>query len=384
MKRQLNIYLVVFVLVSVLLVFIFWNRNQTVSVLEPADSIKIGFIGPLTGDAAQWGIPPYRGAQLAIEEINKNGGVHGSMLELIAEDSACDPRRGVDGFNKVIADPRVHVVIGGVCSGVTLAIAPIAEEHGIVLISPGSTSPNITTAGDYVFRIVPSDSLRGEVFAHYVFDDLHLKRVGYLYMNNESGLVNYESFKEVFDRLGGVIINVQQHEQDSIDVETPLLKISLSDPEAIVVVTHFKDALAIMKQVKESGINLPLFFQTEAVDDQSVIDSAGQSAEGIQYILSYTPESRELQSFIDLYTLSFDDTPGVYAPEGYDIINLVVTAINSPLGSDNSQLIKDYLYNVHDYHGASGIITFDENGDVQKPMAIMKILDGHKELVTVK
>ena len=135
---------------------------------KKVEFIKIGAILPLTGDAAQWGIPPQKGAELAVEEINKAGGINGKKLKLIVQDTKCEPKAGVSSFQKLISDKEIRIVIGGVCSSVTLAVAPIAEKNKILLISPASTNPKITNAGDYIFRVIPSDDLRGKVFAEYL------------------------------------------------------------------------------------------------------------------------------------------------------------------------------------------------------------------------
>src|SRR6516162_5295367 len=119
--------------------------------LRAAEPITIGAVLPLSGDAARWGIPPRNAADLAIDEINGAGGIDGRTLRLMAEDDRCQPADGVAAFNKIMAAVTTPVILGAVCSSSTLTIAPLAEASKTVLISPASTSPKVTNAGDFVF-----------------------------------------------------------------------------------------------------------------------------------------------------------------------------------------------------------------------------------------
>src|SRR3984893_17150063 len=122
-----------------------------------SDPITIGAVLPLTGEAAHWGIPAGTGAELAVHEINAAGGIRGRSLALVVEDDRCNPAEGVLAFNAIMASAKPPVaVLGAVCSAVTLALAPLVQSRKVVLISPASTSPKLTGAGDFIFRVVTS------------------------------------------------------------------------------------------------------------------------------------------------------------------------------------------------------------------------------------
>jgi len=346
---------------------------------EPGE-IKIGAILPLTGDAAQWGIPPLRGAELAVREINETNFLN-FKLTLIVEDGKCNPKEAVSAFNKIITVDKVKLVMGEVCSGATLAIAPIAEKNRILLISPASTNPKISEAGDYIFRVIPSDALRGAVFAEYVFNKGY-RRVGIIYINNEGGKGNRDSFKERFEDLGGQIVIEEIYEPGSTDMRAQLTKIKRISPEVVVVVSYPSDTYILMKQAKELGLNIPLYFQTEAVEDPNVLREAGNAAEGVIYILPAPAEGEKTDEFIQRYERVYGIKPELFAAEGYDIIWLIANAIKET-GKTDPGSIKDYLYKVKNYQGASGIITFDKNGDVLKPMAIKTIKNGKPVLIEI-
>lgn len=364
------------ILLIVIVAFILQVDNQQQEV------IKIGAILPLTGDAAQWGIPPQKGAQLAVEQINKKGGINGRHLELIIEDSRAEPKEGISAFNKLIAIQDTKIVIGAVASSVTLAIAPLAERNQVLLISPASTSPKISQAGDFIFRVIPSDDLRGKVFAEYLFNDANIHSISILYINNEGGVGNKETLKNRFVQLGGEIVTEEAYSQTATDLRTQLTKIKSAQTQALVVVSYPKDTILVIKQSLELNLGKPLYFQTEAVEDPQVLREAGVAAEGAIYILPAAAKGEMSTKFSKNYQKKYGQEPGLFAAEAYDIVYLIASAleVNSEMNVP-SDVIRDYFYNLKGYSGASGKIAFDENGDVQKPMAIKQIINGQPYLI---
>lgn len=349
---------------------------------DGTEDIKIGVILPLTGSAAQWGGPARDGILLAVDDVNAKGGIKGRKLSLEIEDDRCDPTTGVSAIQKILASRKPIAVSGAICSSVTLALAPVAESNKIVLISPGSTSPLLTTAGDYVFRVIPTDALRGKVFAEYVYSQGH-KKVSLLYINNDGGLGNKESFTENFQRLGGTIISVDAYPQDSRDMRAQLTKIKQAKPDAVVVVSYPDDTPIVLRQAQELALGVPLYFQTEALDDLAVIQNAGNAAEGATYILPAKAEGTAATDFASKYKQKYGRDPETFAAESYDTIRLMASILeNSPEATPDA--LKAGLYKTQNYPGASGTITFDSNGDVIKPMAIRRIANGRPETISTK
>jgi len=347
--------------------------------------IQIGAILPLTGNAAQWGTPARDGAQLAVDEINAAGGVKGRQVAVTFEDDRCEPKDGVSAFNKLLAAQQARVILGAVCSSVTLAVAPLAERSHVVLISPASTNPKITAAGDFIFRVIPSDNLRGEVFADYLYQDRGLRSVAALYINNEGGVGNRDAFRSRFTQLGGRIETEEAYAQDATDVRSQLTKLKSSSAEALLVVSYPRDTILVMKQARDLDVRKPLFFQTEAVEDPSVLREAGAAAEGATYILPASAAGDAPQRFIQAYQKKYNRKPELFAAEAYDAIRLVVAALQADqTGSGSPGAVRDFLYKARNWPGASGTITFDQSGDVSKPMAIKQIVKGESQLLIQK
>ena len=360
-----------------------WN-----AVLSAADSdqISIGAVLPLSGDAAHWGIPARTGAEMAVEEINHAGGIGGRSLALVVEDDRCSPADGVSAFNTIMASAKSPVaLLGAVCSGVTLALAPLAEFRKVVLISPASTSPKLTGAGNFIFRVVPSGSVRGQVFAEYLYRDRGLRKLAVLYINNEGGIGGSTVFKARFTQLGGTVASELPYAQGTTDLRAQLDEIKTANTEGVLIGSYPPDTVAVLQQAREIHLQQPLFFTTEAVQNPEVLRQAGDAAEGATYILAAPAAGEAVEKFTAAYEAKFGKEPELFAAEGYDVIRLIAEAIAGTTAESLSVSgIRDFLRRVRDYAGASGTITFDENGDVIKPYGIKRIEDGNPKTILVR
>jgi branched-chain amino acid transport system substrate-binding protein len=266
-----------------------------------------------------------------------------------------------------------------------LAIAPFAETRKTVLISPASTSPKLTNAGDFIFRVVPSASLRASVFAEYLHNERGLRRLAALYIDNEGGIGASSAFKAQLTQLGGAVVLEQIYAQGATDVRAQLTTIKAANADGVVVGSYPPDTVLVLRQARELGLPQPLFFQTEAIQNPDVLRDAGDAANGAVYILAAPASSEARASFTRAYEAKFGKKAELFAAEGYDIVRLVAQAMaaakDEPISGSR---IRDFLYQVRSYAGASGAITFDKNGDVIKPFAIMTIEAGSPKTIVVK
>jgi branched-chain amino acid transport system substrate-binding protein len=354
------------------------------TVAAESDTVTIGAVLPLTGEAAHWGIPPRNGAEIAVEEVNRAGGVGGRKLALVVEDDRCQPAEGISAFNKIMAAANPPAILGAVCSGVTLAIASLAEANKTVLISPASTSPKVTDAGDFTFRIIPSGNLRAKILAEYIYHERGLRRLAVIYIDNEGGIGGSSAFKAQFTQLGGTIAIEETYAQGATDVRAQLAKIMAANADGVIVGSYPPDTVLIMRQARELGLQQPLFFTTESAQNPDVLREAGDAANGAIYILAAPAAGEAPERFMRDYEQKFKHKPELFAAEGYDIVRLVAAASIATGPSHSGPGIRDFLYRVRDYAGASGIITFDQNGDVIKPYAIRTIEAGIPKTIFVK
>lgn len=380
--QKFPVFLIVVLIVTLSFAIIFSG-----CVKKEEKEIKIGAILPLTGDAALYGKSIKKGIDLAVDQINSKGGIKGSKVSVIFEDSKAVPADGVAAFQKLINIHKVSAVIGDAVSSVTLAFAPIAEKNKIVILSPLSSSPVLTDAGDFIFRNVPSDLYGGKVAAYFAVKDQGWKKLAILYINNDFGVGLKRVFSENVETLGSEIVASDAYEQGAKDFRTQLLKIKSTNPEAVFIV-GYGEVPQILIQAKEIGLKTK-FLGTGLLEDPNVIKLAKNAAEGIyftqlQYDASLTDSL--VKDFVDAFTKKYNAKPDIIAAYGYDAMKVLTYAME---GSNlTSEGIRDQLYKVKNYHGVTGDITFDKNGDVIQPMGIKTVRNGefvwHENKVSIE
>jgi branched-chain amino acid transport system substrate-binding protein len=328
------------------------------------DTIKVGFVGPLTGGAAFFGVPASQSIMMAAEEINAAGGVNGQMLEVILEDGQCDGAEAVNTYMKLQSVNDIDAVIT-MCSPELLALAPVAAGDNVLVISPSATAPSITDVGAHVFRLAPSDALQGTVGAE-MLDDAGYEEIGILYINHDYGV----GLKDVVsDALGDKIVAAEAFEPDATDFKTQLTK--LQDVDAIYLVAFPKEGQIILKQMVELGIDVPII-ASEAIKDDVILEVG----EGI-LITVPSSQGNGYEEFAAAYEARFDEAASLFTGESYDVIYVIAEAAKI-----NSDDLVAGMQEVTSYDGVAGFVVFDEFGDIEKPYNLLTIEDG--EFVVVE
>ena len=355
-KKRLGIAVVILVVVIIGLVIGFSGDDNDVE----AAPLKIGVMIPLSGQLGNYGEAARKSILLAHEELGAN-------IELIIEDTKCDSKEALTSISKLININGVKAIVGPFCSSETLPSAPIANQNKIPIISPAATSPEITNAGDYVFRTAPSDLFQGKFGAELVFDR-GLKKAAMLYSNEEYGVAITRVFKEEFEKLGGQIVADESFLPEEKDLKTQLIKIKSSDADAIYIASAATETTAIsLKQMKELGMTVALF-GTETLNGPDTLE-AGDAAEGL-IITSVNPGT---DNFADRYRAKYNEEPGVFTPHTYDAYRAIAIAIKS--GATTGEEIKNKLYTI-EFDGESGHIAFDENGEVSSDYQLLQVKNG--------
>lgn len=339
--------------------------------------IKIGWIGPLSGQYASYGKMVKVGTEIAVEEINASGGINGKSLVVIYEDDQLDPKKGVAAFNKLVSVHKVPLVIQAAGSNVMLAEAPIAERKRVVLISPTCTNPKISEAGDYIFRIAPSDLYQGKVIAQVAREELKAKSATVLYINNDYGVGLKDVFIARFEELGGTIAVSEGFAPDTKDFRTSLGKVKAAKPDVVFLSSLYQEAALILKQAKELGIPVQ-FIGGDGCFALELIQRAGDAAEGMLVVnMHWDPNSSEplVSGFVSKIKEREGKEPEVYAALGYDCIKVVADAIKR--GGTSSEAIKEALYVTEGFSGITGPTTFDEKGDATKEYDLFTVDSGH-------
>ncbi len=324
-----------------------------------SDTIKVGFIGPLTGDSAAVGSDLLNGVKLAISEANAKGGINGKQVQLIAEDGKCAGADAANAAQKLVNVDHVAVIMGGQCSGETLAVAPIAEAGKVVIISSYSSSPKVTDAGPYVYRDYPSDALKTQAMAKY-FADNNIKKIAMISENTDFASAFRDALKKSVD-TGAVVFDevVEPGTKDFRSLMTRLkdVKFDMFFPNAQT------DAVmaAMMQQLREQGIKQPAI--THDVGDSITLGKiAGSAVEGMRVI--NVPTFGEGQPFETTFTQAYGTPQATIAlaAHAYDATNIILQAMTT--GAMDGTAVKQYLDTMTPYKGVIGTFHFDANGDV--------------------
>ena len=335
--------------------------------------IVVGVAAPLTGEVASYGDWCRKASMIAQEEVNSEGGIQGKPLRLIFEDSKCEPKEGVTVAKKLIDVDKVSVIIGEICSSVTLAMAPVAEQNKVILFTPISSNYKITYAGDYIFRLAPSDALQGTIIAKWA-EKLGFNTAGILYNNNDYGKGLEDAFKKDFESLGGKVLASESYEENSKDFRTQLTKIKNVKPDFIFAPAYPAEAGPILRQRKELGIRIPLI-GTDPYHDPTVFQTGGDATEGILFTDVASGSGPVWETFSIKYKGKYGEEPNIVAAEAYDAVKVVAYVMGKEgIKADD---VKRGLYNLKGYVGATGKIEFDKNGDcITKTFQKFKIENG--------
>lgn len=372
------IWSVIVVIVLVLGYVLFVPRTKTPAVSDlPTTTVKVGGVVPLTGDGAAYGLPVQRAASLAVNEINLAGGVKGEPLEIVWEDGKCDAKEATSAARKLVTIDKVAIILGGVCSSETLAMAPITEAEKVIVLSPSSTSPDITTAGDFVFRTAPSDALAGRVAAEYAVKKFSAKKAAIISETKDYTQGLRRVFKEVFTALGNTVVADEVYNTGDTNFRSQLLKIKATNPDVLYLLPQTPaSGVLILKQLKDLKMKTQLL-TAEVLIGRDAVKEQGSAMEGLVGVEQYFDEKGErAQTFLKKYKETYNEEPPFpsFMANMYSQVYLVKEAMEK-YGQDTEK-IRDYFLSLKGWEGALGRLTFDQNGDPLSSYAVKKVEGG--------
>ena len=334
--------------------------------------VKLGAILSLQGAGAPYGQSIQRAVEMAVEHINAAGGVHvfevgQKPLILLVRDDQSQPAIGVQAAQELIEE-GVVAVIGAVVSDVTLALAPVFQQAEIILMSPASSTPKLSSAGDFIYRNFPSDALEALNTADYVFNVVHVPEAAVIAQQTEFGLGQKNSFIQRFRLLGGRALGQESYPADA-SAETIAMHVGrllAEDPPAIYIAGYTADTAMVARAIREAGSDAPLF-GTGAVLPADLVAAGGDAVEGLafpQAPFDIESSADNVRKFVADYQTKYGMMPDVYAAHGYDAVQIIAQALGEA-GTD-SQELRFYLNSMNPYEGLAGVTAFDENGDVRK------------------
>ena len=328
-----------------------------------ADNIKIGLAGPVTGAVAQYGDMQFIGAQMAIEQINKEGGVNGQQLEGIVYDDACDPKQAVAVANKIVND-EVSFVVGHLCSSSTQPASDIYEDEGILMITAASTSPDITSRGyELVFRTIGLDSLQGPTAGNFIADTVKPKNVAVIHDKQQYGEGIATAVKETLEKKGVKVGLFEGINAGDKYFSSMISKLKQENVDFVYYGGYHPELGLLLRQAKEKGLNVR-FMGPEGVGNKEISAIAGPASEGLLVTLpkSFDQDPRN-QKLVDAFKAKKQDPSGPFVFPAYAAVQVIAEGIEKAGSTDTAKVAEALRSNTFDT--PTGNLSFDEKGDLK-------------------
>lgn len=339
------------------------------------DKIIIGGIGPLTGDAASYGISVKNGCQIAIDEINAAGGVNGKQLELLFEDDVCDEEKSISAYNKLM-DSGINVLVGAVTSGCSIAVSEVSVSDNILQITPSGSAMDCTKHPN-AFRICFTDPLQGEIMAQYIADK-GFKNPAIIYdVASDYSKGIHDSFIAKAAEVGLTIAADESFTSGDVDFKTQLTKIKSSNADCLFLPIYYTEVGYISEQAPTVGVELP-YFGCDGWDGViNQLNGNTANIEGATFLTPFvaTSTNEKVQSFVKAYEAKFKATPDQFAADGYDAIYAVKAAVEAANGDLSGDALIAAMTQIN-VAGITGDMSFTAEGEPNKSARVAVISNG--------
>lgn len=355
-----------------------------VSVFAEEETFKIGGIGPMTGAAATYGAAVENGIQLAVDEINAEGGINGTKIEFKMEDDEHDAEKSVNAYN-TLKDWGMQMLVGTVTSAPCIAVEAEAANDNMFLLTPSATAID-SIAGENAFRVCFSDPAQGTKSAQYIGENKIATKVAVIYDGSDpysSGI--YESFQAEAENQGLEVVAAEAFTADSkTDFKVQIQKAKDGGAELVFLPVYYQEAALILQQAKDLDF-APKFFGCDGLDGLLSVENFDTSlAEGVMLLTPFAAdaEDEKTQKFVSAYKEAFDNQiPIQFAADAYDAVYAIkLAAEDAGLTpdmeiSDMCEAMKVSMTNI-ELEGLTGTITWDETGEPDKEPKAVIIEDG--------
>lgn len=341
------------------------------------DTIKIGAVGPLTGDSSNGGTDELEGKEMAVEDFNEAGGVDGKTIELVSEDDASSASQSASAVTKLINQDKVVGIIGAHNSACTLAGLEVLNRYGVPMITPGSSAETVLTSGcEWISRAFPGDDLQCKALLNYIEENQDVDRIGVIYSNDDFGKGGLDSITEAAEEKGKEVVSESFANEDK-DMTAQLSKLREEGAEALFIWCQYTPGALIMKQARGLGWDVQFYSGTGTIheDTFSLSDGAYYGCINSVPFIS-TSTDPEVQEWVDRYEEKYGTPPSQNSARAYDATMILLNAIKAA-GSTEPEEVQKAIRSTKDYDGLQGNISIDpETGEYQGDVMIVKAVEG--------
>jgi len=332
--------------------------------------VKIGHVGPITGNIAHLGKDNENGARMAVDDLNaKNvmiGGKH-AKFELVAEDDAADPKQGTAAATKLV-DEKVNGVVGHLNSGTSIPASRIYAAAGIPEISPSATAVAYTANGyKSVFRVVANDGQLGGTLGKYAVDTLHGKNIAVVSDKTAYGDGVADEFSKAAKAAGATIVDREFTSNNAVDFQSILTTIKGKSPDVIFYGGMDAQAGPMLRQMQQLGINAKLM-GGDGICTAELAKLAGDSMKDGEVVCAEAggvepSQQKPLDDFKARYKAKYGTEVQIYAPYAYDAVMVLADAMEKAGSSEPAKYLP--FLQKENYKGVTGDISFDAKGDIK-------------------
>ena len=344
------------------------------------NTVKIGFLGALTGDVAMFGKPTLEGMKMAAEELNAAGGILGKKIEIIEADNRGDKQEGASVTQKFISRDGVTAIVGDPTTGITKVAAPIAQKAGVVLLSAGATGPGVVEVGDFIYRDTLLDSIAIPACIEYFAKDLKYKKVAIITSDNNDYSVGLsQTFRDAAAKVPDIKIVADEKVKDGDkDFSAQITNIKGKKPDVILFSGYYTEGALIMKEARKQGVKASMF-GGDGLFSPKFIELGGPAVEGSMSALGFSTEQAtpETTKFIEAFKAKHaGELPGLFDAQGYDAVMLLADAMKRA-NSVDPKVFKDALAKTKGFAGVSGTISMQASREpIKSPLSLLVVKDG--------
>ena len=354
-----------------------------------AGPLKIGVVLPFSGPVGSDGQRTFNGIDLAVKEINAAGGVmvagKKATIEIVREDSTCNPRMSVAAVEKLMTRDKVSIVIGDFCSTSTLADAEVAKRNKVPQVTPISIAPPITQQGNaWIFRNCDNSNMMARAFVKTAINSLKIKRWAFLARNDDYGRGGVESLSNLIKKEGGEVVAVEYHPQGATDYYTLLTKIRAKKPDGIALIANTAEHAVATNQMAEIGLakEVRLLDPTSAYFNPDFMKLTGANSNGLAGPTRYVPniDTPANKKFVASYEKAYKQTPDKFAMSGYETVHIIAQAVSAAKDTAPAK-VRDALTKIK-YDSVQGRkIYFDQTNQIVLDEFLIQVKDGKYEIL---
>lgn len=346
------------------------------------DAIPLGYTATLSGDFASYGLEMKEGVDLAIEQINADGGVLGRKLTTDSVDDEGKPANGPVIAQEFCDNAQVPAVLGFSFSSVALSGLPVYTQCGLPVVASAVTSPELSGASDVFFRTVFTDAYQGAEAAKFWSEHRGVKNVAVLYQQDDYGKGVADAFSKALEAAGGKVTSSQAYQLGTVNFGSTVDTALKGNPDAVFIGGFYTEAGKIVNQIRDAGSDVQIL-ASDGSASPLFLQLAGKNADGVELYSAFSASDprAEATGFVDAFKKKYNKEPSSWAALAYDAAKVVAQSIEKA-GSTDRAKVADEIRNTKDFNGVSGSITFDKEGNRVGTLTFQRVENGKFVVIT--